>query len=149
MDGSWNNGFAVVRPPGHHSGVKQTLNGFCIFNGVAIGARYLQHKYGKKKIAILDWDVHRGDGTHHLFETDPNVLFISIHRYDNGTFYPAGEEGNFYNCGKKEGEGFKINIPLNHYDINYKKYECQAPGDNEYVYIYNRIVEPILREFSP
>ena len=67
MDGSWSNGFAVVRPPGHHSGSKKTLNGFCIFNGAAIGARYIQKKYGKKRVAILDWDVHRGDGTHHIF----------------------------------------------------------------------------------
>ena len=57
---------------------------------MAIGARYLQKKYGKKKVAILDWDVHRGDGTHNIFEKDPNILFISIHRYDHGTFYPAG-----------------------------------------------------------
>ena len=81
----------MVRPPGHHSGAKSTLNGFCVFNGVAIGARYLQKKYGIKKVAILDWDVHRGDGTHYIFESDPNVLFISIHRYDHGIFYPTGE----------------------------------------------------------
>ena len=130
MSGDWSNGFAVVRPPGHHSGAKNTLNGFCILNGVAIAAKYLQKKYDVKKVAILDWDVHRGDGTHHIFETDPSVLFISVHRYDHGTFYPAGDEGDYPNCGKKDGEGSKLNIPLNHYDKKYIKYKCQAPGDN-------------------
>lgn len=64
VEGKWANGFAVVRPPGHHSGARNTLNGFCIFNNVAITARYLQEKHGIKKIAILDWDIHLGDGTH-------------------------------------------------------------------------------------
>ena len=67
MNKDWANGFAVVRPPGHHSGAKNALNGFCILNNVAIGARYLQKKYEKKKIVIFDWDVHRGDGTHGVF----------------------------------------------------------------------------------
>ena len=66
--GEWRNGFAIVRPPGHHSGWKNTLNGFCVLNSVAIGARYIQKKYNKKKVMILDWDVHRGDGTHRIFE---------------------------------------------------------------------------------
>ncbi len=64
MKKDWKNGFAIVRPPGHHSGSKSTMNGFCILNTVAITARYLQYKYGIKKIAILDWDIHHGDGTH-------------------------------------------------------------------------------------
>ena len=90
MSGRWRNGFSLIRPPGHHSGVKNTINGFCIFNNIAIGARYLQKKYNVKKIAILDYDIHRGDGTHFIFREDPNILFISTHRYDHGTSYPAG-----------------------------------------------------------
>lgn len=68
MNGEWKNGFAVVRPPGHHAGIRNILNGFCLLNNVAIGARYIQKKFGVKKVAILDWDIHRGDGTHHIFE---------------------------------------------------------------------------------
>ena len=68
LNGEWKNGFAVVRPPGHHAGVRNILNGFCLLNNVAIGARHLQKKFGLKKVAILDWDVHRGDGTHTIFE---------------------------------------------------------------------------------
>lgn len=90
MSGRWNNGFTLIRPPGHHSGAKNTINGFCIFNNIAIGARYLQKRYAVKKVLILDYDVHQGDGTHHIFREDPNILFISVHRHDHGTYYPAG-----------------------------------------------------------
>jgi len=103
MKGEWKNGYSIVRPPGHHSGFRNTITGFCIFNNVAIGAKYLQKIYGLKKVAILDWDIHHGDGTHAVFEEDPNVLFISVHRYDNGTYYPAGDGHSVHNCGKGNG----------------------------------------------
>ena len=74
MEGAWKSGFAVVRPPGHHSGARNTINGFCIFNNVAIAARYLQKKYGVKKIAIIDWDIHLGDGTHHVTCTIESLI---------------------------------------------------------------------------
>ncbi len=67
MKGDWRNGFAVIRPPGHHSGGRNTMNGFCIFNNVAIAARYLQSRYNLKKVAIFDWDIHHGDGTQYIF----------------------------------------------------------------------------------
>jgi acetoin utilization deacetylase AcuC-like enzyme len=67
MNKRWRNAFAVVRPPGHHSGVKNVISGFCIYNNVAIGVHYLRKKYNKVKIAIFDWDVHHGDGTQHVF----------------------------------------------------------------------------------
>lgn len=63
----WRNAFAVIRPPGHHSGTKHTINGFCVFNNVAIAARYLLSRHGKARVAIVDWDVHHGDGTQHIF----------------------------------------------------------------------------------
>lgn len=149
MSGKWGNAFAVVRPPGHHSGARNTLNGFCIFNNVAITAKYLRQKHGVKKIAIFDWDIHCGDGTHEIFSKDPSVLFISIHRYDNGCYYPSGEIGSFTSSGYDEGEGFNVNIPLNFLDKNFKPYPTQPPGDNEYIYTYERVVEPILKEFQP
>ncbi len=68
MSGEWKNGFAVIRPPGHHSGARHTINGFCVYNNVAIGAKYLVERYKRKRVAIVDWDVHHGDGTQHVFE---------------------------------------------------------------------------------
>lgn len=82
---SWQNAFCVIRPPGHHSGKAAICAGFCFFNNVALGVRYAQKKYGVKKCAIVDWDIHHGDGTHFIFEEDPSVLFISLHRFDDGT----------------------------------------------------------------
>jgi histone deacetylase 6 len=90
MDGSWKNGFAIIRPPGHHSGGRSTINGFCIFNNVAVGARYVQKKYSVKKVLILDYDIHQGDGTFHVFINEPSVLFLSVHRHDRGAYYPSG-----------------------------------------------------------
>lgn len=99
MGGSWRNGFALIRPPGHHSGVRNTINGFCVFNNVAVGARYVQRKYGLKRVAILDYDIHQGDGTHRIFSNDPSVLFISVHRHDRGAYYPSGAGANYPACG--------------------------------------------------
>ena len=84
--GEWKNAFCIVRPPGHHSGESKVCTGFCIYNNVAIGARYLQKHHGVKKVLIFDWDVHHGDGTQHIFDDDPSVLFVSLHRHDNGEF---------------------------------------------------------------
>lgn len=130
MNGRWKNGFSIIRPPGHHSGSRNTLNGFCIFNNVAIGARYLQTKYNLKKIAILDWDVHHGDGTQAIFDEDESILFISVHRHDRGHFYPSGHGGNYPNCGKGLAEGTKLNIPLNTTSKKHKSYSFQLHGDN-------------------
>jgi histone deacetylase 6 len=149
MHGEWANGFCVVRPPGHHSGAKDKINGFCVLNNVALGARYLQQKHNIQRIAILDYDVHEGDGSHHIFDRDKNILFISVHRYDRGAYYPGGPSGNYTNCGLEEAEGTKLNIPLNTVNKKKKSYDYQAPGDNEYVYLYDRIIHPILKEFDP
>lgn len=99
MEEKWENGFAVIRPPGHHSGAKNTINGFCIYNNVAIGANYILQKWKKNKVAIIDWDIHHGDGTQHIMQQNEDVLFVSLHRYDRGTFYPAGDEGHYVNNG--------------------------------------------------
>ena len=80
--------FAAIRPPGHHADCEK-IQGFCFFNNVAIAAKYLQDECGKKKICIFDWDVHCGDGTAQLFYEDDSVLYISMHRYDDGSFYPG------------------------------------------------------------
>uniref|UniRef100_A0A674MRD2 Histone deacetylase n=1 Tax=Takifugu rubripes TaxID=31033 RepID=A0A674MRD2_TAKRU len=86
--GELKNGFAVVRPPGHHA-EESTAMGFCFFNSVAITAKLLQQKMGVGKILIVDWDIHHGNGTQQAFYSDPNVLYISLHRYDDGNFFPG------------------------------------------------------------
>jgi len=80
--------FCVNRPSGHHAG-KSSIGGFCFFNNAAIAARYAQTKYSIKKVVILDWDVHHGNGTQDIVNEDGTILFVSLHRYDKGLFYPS------------------------------------------------------------
>jgi len=85
VSGAWENAFACVRPPGHHSDMKGKIEGFCVYNNVAIGAKYALKKYDFiNKVLIFDWDVHHGNSTYKFLKDDPNILFISIHRYDDG-----------------------------------------------------------------
>ena len=140
-------GYAIIRPPGHHADMS-TAKGFCIFNSVAIAVKYILNKNPKTKIAILDWDVHHGDGTQAIFYKDDNPLFISIHRHDNGKFYPfktgfvkeKGEENT-------KGLGFNINIPLDTKCVISKGASCI--GDAEYINIFEKIVMPVLTEYNP
>ena len=140
-------GYAIIRPPGHHADMS-TAKGFCIFNSVAIAVKYILNKNPKMKIAILDWDVHHGDGTQAIFYKDDNPLFISIHRHDNGKFYPfktgfvkeKGEENT-------KGLGFNINIPLDTKCLISKGASCI--GDAEYINIFENIIMPSLIEYNP
>lgn len=102
--------------------------GFCFFNNVAITARYLQKTYANvcNRIAIVDWDVHHGNGTQLCFESDPNVLYISLHRHDNGNFFPG--TGAVTECGVNEGRGFTVNIP----------FSGDTMGDAEYLVSLNK-----------
>ena len=106
MAGKIDNGFALVRPPGHHA-ERDMAMGFCLFNNVAILARYLQQQYGLDKVLILDWDVHHGNGTQHTFEEDPSVLYISTHQYP---FYPG--TGSYTESGRGRGQGATLNCPM-------------------------------------
>ncbi|KAL4468281.1 hypothetical protein ABPG72_015817 [Tetrahymena utriculariae] len=133
----WHTAFCCVRPPGHHSGASQQCSGFCFFNNVVVGAKYLREKYSVKKIAIFDFDVHHGDGTQALTYDDHELLFISIHQYDEGAFYPF-ESGDL----SKNGNGFNINIGWNTSTF-------QSAGDDEYIYAFESIVMPALNEFQP
>ena len=100
------NGFALVRPPGHHAERDGAL-GFCLFNNIAILAYYLQRAHGLEKIAIVDWDVHHGNGTQHTFEADPSVLYISTHQYP---YYPG--TGAASETGISTGKGSIVNCPM-------------------------------------
>ncbi|KAA0713018.1 Histone deacetylase 4 [Triplophysa tibetana] len=137
--GELRNGFAVVRPPGLHAAQSQTV-GFSVFNSIAIAAKQLQHRLNMKKILIVDWDIHHGVGTEDIFYTDPSVLYISLHRYDNGTFFPGTGGPNL--VGDGEGKGFNVNVAWSG-GLN------PPMGDAEYLAAFRTIVMPIAREFSP
>uniref|UniRef100_UPI003AB09223 histone deacetylase 7-like n=1 Tax=Centroberyx gerrardi TaxID=166262 RepID=UPI003AB09223 len=137
--GELKNGFAVVRPPGHHATRSSPL-GFCFFNSVAIAAKQLQQKLNVSKILIVDWDVHHGNGTQEAFYNDPSVLYISLHRYDNGNFFPGS--GDPAEVGAGAGEGFNVNVAWTG--------GLDPPmGDAEYLAAFRAVVMPIAHEFSP
>ncbi len=127
-----NNGFALIRPPGHHAEAAQAL-GFCVFNNIAIAARYLQRHHGLDKVAIVDWDVHHGNGTQHSFEDDPSVLFISTHQYP---YYPG--TGAWSETGTGAGQGATLNCPMN-----------AGATDADYMAAFSEKVIPALDAFKP
>jgi len=98
--------FALVRPPGHHA-LPDTSGGFCIFNNVAIGARLAQRRFGVRRVIVVDFDVHHGNGTQHIFYSDPDVAFVSLHRFP---FYPGS--GRPEETGSGKGVGFTLNVPV-------------------------------------
>ncbi|XP_072025993.1 histone deacetylase 6-like isoform X2 [Amphiura filiformis] len=112
LSGKARNGVAIVRPPGHHAEY-HTAMGFCFFNHIAIAAEHAKKNYGLQRILILDWDIHHGNGTQHMFEDKKDVLYISLHRYDGGFFFPGGLDGMADKVGLGEGEGYNVNIAWN------------------------------------
>ncbi|KAM6980669.1 histone deacetylase 7-like [Aplochiton taeniatus] len=137
--GDLKNGFAVVRPPGHHAS-RSTPHGFCFFNSVAIAAKQLQQKLNVSKILIVDWDVHHGNGTQDVFYNDPCVMYISLHRYDNRNFFPGS--GDPAEVGAGVGEGYNVNVAWTG--------GLEPPmGDAEYLAAFRTVVMPIAQEFSP
>ncbi|KAJ7409566.1 histone deacetylase 5 [Willisornis vidua] len=137
--GELKNGFAVIRPPGHHA-EESTAMGFCFFNSVAISAKLLQQRLSVGRILIVDWDIHHGNGTQQAFYSDPHVLYISLHRYDDGNFFPGS--GAPEEVGSGLGVGYNINIAWTG--------GVDPPiGDVEYLTAFRTVVMPIANEFSP
>lgn len=132
MTGQIDNGFALVRPPGHHAEASTAL-GFCLLNSVAITARYLQQFHSVDKVLILDWDVHHGNGTQHSFEEDPSVLFISTHQYPH---YPG--TGAWTETGRGRGEGATLNCPMS-----------AGSSDKDYEQVWRETILPKIDEFAP
>lgn len=132
MGGRLRNGFALVRPPGHHA-ERQRAMGFCLFNNVAIGAAYARARYGLERVLIMDWDVHHGNGTQHAFSRDPGVLYMSTHRYP---FYPG--TGALDEIGTGDGAGFTVNIPF-----------PGGFGDAEYLDAFESLIAPIALQYAP
>ncbi|XP_073143062.1 histone deacetylase 15-like isoform X2 [Henckelia pumila] len=135
FSGSAKNGFALVRPPGHHACVKQAM-GFCLHNNAAIAASAAQ-RAGAKKVLIIDWDVHHGNGTQEIFENNKSVLYVSLHRHEGGKFYPG--TGAADEVGTMDAEGYCVNIP----------WSCGGVGDNDYIFAFQQVVMPIASEFDP
>jgi len=130
--GKVDNAFAMVRPPGHHA-EREAAKGFCLYNNVAIGARFAQKQLGLARILIVDWDLHHGNGTQHCFQTDPSVLFFSTHL---AFAYPYS--GSVRDVGKKSGKGYTVNIPL-----------LPGLGDGEYLSIFQGLLKPLALAFKP
>ncbi|XP_062425186.1 histone deacetylase 9 isoform X3 [Rhea pennata] len=137
--GELKNGFAVVRPPGHHA-EESTAMGFCFFNSIAITAKYLRDKLNIGKILIVDLDVHHGNGTQQAFYADPSILYVSLHRYDEGNFFPGSGAPN--EVGSGLGEGYNINIAWTG--------GLDPPmGDVEYLTAFRTVIMPAANEFDP
>jgi acetoin utilization deacetylase AcuC-like enzyme len=130
--GEADNGFALVRPPGHHAETDRAM-GFCLFNNVAIGARFGLQSLGLERIAIIDWDLHHGNGTQNSFYTSKDVLYFSTHAYP---YYPGS--GSLGEIGAGEGEGYTINVPLS-----------GGHDDRAFAKIFQEIILPVTREYRP
>ncbi len=132
VSGDMDNAFALVRPPGHHAESNRAM-GFCIFNNLAVGARYAQQMPGIRRILVVDWDLHHGNGTQHTFEEDPSILYYSTHQYP---YYPGS--GAHTQSGRGRGKGYTVNVPL-----------ASGHGDNEYIGIFESTLKPVGLEFKP
>ena len=130
--GEVRNGFALVRPPGHHA-LRDRAMGFCLFNTVAIGARHVKRHYDAKRVLIMDWDVHHGNGTQDAFYRDRSVLYLSTHQFP---YYPG--TGAAEEVGEGEGKGYTVNVPL-----------PAGCGDEEYMRVFRDIVVPVADKFAP
>jgi acetoin utilization deacetylase AcuC-like enzyme len=132
MDGAVDNGFAIVRPPGHHALPNRAM-GFCFFNNVAIAAKWLMESRGLKRVMIVDWDVHHGNGVQDIFYESPEVLYVSTHQFPH---YPG--TGSLHEIGYGAGMGFTVNLPM-----------PAEFGDAEYLCVFDRLIMPIGRQFKP
>ncbi|EME47335.1 histone deacetylase hda1-like protein [Dothistroma septosporum NZE10] len=145
--GKVKNVFAVIRPPGHHA-EREDAKGFCFYDNCSIATKACQAEFGEKcrKVFILDWDVHHGNGIQEANYDDPNVLYISLHMHKKGSFYPEHSYrdnrvayGDHLHCGSGAGLGKNVNIP----------WSKQGMGDADYIYAFQQIVMPIAIDFDP
>jgi acetoin utilization deacetylase AcuC-like enzyme len=132
LSGRLDHALVLARPPGHHAEQTRAM-GYCIFNNVAIGARVAQTQLGIERVLVVDWDIHHGNGTQHIFERDPSVFFFSSHQFPH---YPG--TGHLTETGLGPGEGTSMNLPL--------KRGC---GDGEFIALYQRLLIPAAAAFCP
>lgn len=126
------NAFALIRPPGHHA-LRDRAMGFCIFNNLAIGARYALKSLGLERILIVDWDLHHGNGIQEIFYDDPQVLYFSLHRYP---YFPW--TGSIEEVGRGNGEGYNVNVTLEF-----------GSSDSDYANVFRHLLVPIARQYRP
>ncbi len=124
--------FACCRPPGHHAEADRAM-GFCLFNNAAVAARHAQARHGLARVFVVDWDVHHGNGTQHIFEDDPGVFYFSTHQYP---FYPG--TGGDAERGRGAGEGFTLNVPM-----------PAGAGDDAYLRVFRDVLRPAIDRFRP
>lgn len=132
MNRTVDNAFALVRPPGHHATCWHAM-GFCLFNNIAVAAKYALANYNIERVIIIDFDVHHGNGTQDTFYTDSSVLYFSTHQYP---LYPG--TGSIGETGAREGDGFTVNVPL-----------IAGWGDKEYETVFEDILAPVAMRFKP
>ncbi|KAJ0182290.1 hypothetical protein K1T71_001659 [Dendrolimus kikuchii] len=138
LSGESSSGVCVVRPPGHHAD-EDVPSGFCLLNNAAIAAHHAIRQHGVNRVIILDWDVHHGNGTQRITYHDERILYISIHRYDNGSFFPHSKDADYTAVGEGRGVGYNVNIPWNK----------RGMGDTEYMAAFTQVVLPIAYEYNP
>ena len=126
------NAMALVRPPGHHAEHDRAM-GFCLFNNVAVGARYVLQHHGLERVMIFDWDIHHGNGTQNAFYSMPEVLYVSTHQYP---YYPG--TGALHETGSGAGAGYTVNIPL-----------AGGQGDADYLLLLEQVLVPLARSYKP
>lgn len=145
--GKVKNVFAIIRPPGHHA-EREDAKGFCFYDNVSIATKACQREFGPscRKVFILDWDVHHGNGIQQANYDDPNVCYVSLHVHEDGGFYPErsyrdkrGPYGDHLHCGTGPGLGKNVNIP----------WSKKGMGDADYIYAFQQVVMPIATEFNP
>ncbi len=132
LSGEVDRAFPLVRPPGHHAEADRAM-GFCLFNNVAVGAAYLTEVKGLKRVLVIDWDIHHGNGTQHIFYDTSKVLYFSTHQYP---FYPG--TGAAEEIGSGEGKGYTVNVPME-----------PGMGDDEFIRIFEEILKPIIDQYKP
>jgi acetoin utilization deacetylase AcuC-like enzyme len=132
LEGGLGGAFALIRPPGHHAEADRAM-GFCLFNNVAVAASYALERQGLKRVLIVDWDVHHGNGTMHAFYDRPEVLYFSVHQYPH---YPGS--GSVQEIGRGRGAGYTVNVPL-----------PGGQGDADYLAVFHQVLLPVARQFSP
>lgn len=136
--GQLDNGFAVIRPPGHHA-EPGLAGGYCLINNVAVAASYARSKLGVDRVLIVDWDIHHGNGTQAMFLDDPSVMYFSVHRWHSGNFYPFQQNAGPATVGVGCGKGYNVNVG----------WTRKGMGDEEYFAVWECLLMPMVREFQP
>ena len=132
LRGELDNGFALIRPPGHHAEADKAM-GFCLFNNIAIAASWALEMQSLSRIMIVDWDLHHGNGTQRTFYDDPRVMYLSTHLFP---FYPGS--GSVSEIGVGDGKGYTINLPMG-----------PKHGDQDFVAIFKKVVKPLILSYKP